>query len=254
MLGDTTESSVVNEHDRARAEEGRREDRARPRSSSIGTTGDTTAAQAQLDSFIEKWKTEHVDTVFLSGDLASTKQFVQKLQAAVPERAADRRQHRRARPGAAGAEAGVKPNPYEGLITAGGLSPQEYDDERELEVLHRHLPDGDRQGAPRTPSRRSRAADGKIDDTYGTINDACQTLTMFHDIGEQVGQYLNNANWMNTVDHFGPIENRGSGPYSSLHTGKYSADDNWRLQAVRLRARRPNGNWKPITPLENITG
>ena len=54
---------------------------------------------------------------------------------------------------------------------------------------------------------------------------------MFHDIGEKVGQYLNNANWTNTVDHFGKITNRGSGPYSSLHTGKYSADDNWRLQA-----------------------
>ena len=32
-----------------------------------------------------------------------------------------------------------------------------------------------------------------------------------------------------TLDHFGHIDEPGSGPYSSLPTGKYSADDNWRL-------------------------
>jgi len=95
--------------------------------------------------------------------------------------------------------------------------------------------------------------DGKIDDTYGTINDACQTLTMFHDIGERVGQYLNNANWTSTVDNFGNIENRGSGPYSSLKAGKYSADDNFRLQKYDSTI-PPEGNWTPVTPLQDITG
>ena len=32
----------------------------------VGSTTDTAAAQDQLESFIERWKTEHVDTVFLS--------------------------------------------------------------------------------------------------------------------------------------------------------------------------------------------
>jgi len=76
---------------------------------------------------------------------------------------------------------------------------------------------------------------------------------MFHDIGEKVGQYLNNTNWQYTVDHFGPITNRGSGPYSSLHAGKYSADDNWRLQ-VYDPTLGDAGLWKPMTPLQDITG
>jgi hypothetical protein len=57
----------------------------------LGTAGlltisgaDTTAAQSQLDSFIERWKTEHVDTVFLSGYPASSVQFVTKLRKALP--------------------------------------------------------------------------------------------------------------------------------------------------------------------------
>ena len=61
------------------------------------------------------------------------------------------------------------------------------------------------------------------------INDACQLLSMFHDIATSVGKYLNNDNWVNTVNNFGQIDNRGTGPYSSLSTGKYDADDNLRL-------------------------
>ncbi|HEY1738988.1 MAG TPA: hypothetical protein VGI86_09775, partial [Acidimicrobiia bacterium] len=94
--------------------------------------------------------------------------------------------------------------------------------------------------------------DGKIDDTYGTINDACQVITMFHDIAARVGKYLNNDNWINTVNNFGPIANRGSGPYSSLHAGKYSADDNWRLETYDSKL-GPSGNWQPITPVQDIT-
>ena len=41
---------------------------------------DFTAAEAQLDSFIEKWKTEHVDAVLLSGDDVVAAQLVSKLR------------------------------------------------------------------------------------------------------------------------------------------------------------------------------
>ena len=46
---------------------------------------DTTAAQAQLDSFIEQWKTEHVNALILVGAAASSKQFVEKVKAAIPD-------------------------------------------------------------------------------------------------------------------------------------------------------------------------
>ena len=46
---------------------------------------DTAAAQAQLDSFIEKWKTEEVDTVIILGETTSAKQFVEKIKAEMPD-------------------------------------------------------------------------------------------------------------------------------------------------------------------------
>jgi hypothetical protein len=75
---------------------------------------------------------------------------------------------------------------------------------------------------------------------------------MLHDIPERVGPYLNATNWINTVNDFGPIENRGSGPYASLHAGKYTADDNWRLQEYDSSLGN-TGLWKAVTPLQDIT-
>ena len=94
---------------------------------SINGTADTTAAQAQLDSFIEKWKGQHVNTVFLSGDEVSSKQFVTKLRQEMPKvtlisDTTDARDFAKQE-----THAGIKPNPYEGIITAGGPTPTEYD-------------------------------------------------------------------------------------------------------------------------------
>src|SRR5258708_33640708 len=45
---------------------------------------DTSAAQTQLDSFIEKWKGEGVTALILAGEYVSAKQFVEKIKAAMP--------------------------------------------------------------------------------------------------------------------------------------------------------------------------
>ena len=201
---------------------------------------------------MEKWKTEGVDTLFLSGDLASTKPFIADDQEAVPRHAAPRRQHRRADQAQQVQQDGREAEPLRGERSPRAASRPGVRRQRELEVLRRHLQGATGKEAPRTPSRRSRT-DGKIDDTSGPINDACQVVTMFADIGEKVGPYLNDTNWVSTVNSFGPIENRGSGPYSSLHTNKYAADDNWRLQSYDSSL-GTTGHWKPITPLQNITG
>jgi len=251
VLGDTTEASVVNNTIKpALAKLGVK--RGTDAILDVGTTGDTTAAQTQLDSFMERWKTEGVNALFVSGDLASTKQFVQKIKKQFPDMlllgdntdVKDQAQQEQ--------EAKITPNPYEGIITVGGLTPKEYD----ASDNWKYCADIYQKATGKVPENAEQVIkdkDGKIDDTYGTINDACQTLTMFHDIGERVGKYLNNTNWQYTVDHFGPITNRGSGPYSSLTAGKYSADDNWRLQ-VWDSSIPPSGNWKGITKLEDITG
>ncbi|HTD51232.1 MAG TPA: hypothetical protein VK771_11560, partial [Acidimicrobiia bacterium] len=251
VMGDTTESSVVT----GTIEPALRQlgvHTGDPAILDVGTTGDTTAAQSQLSSFIEKWKTEGVNVLFLSGDLASTKQFVLKVKAAMPNLLllADNTdvlmQAQQVQ------KSGPHPNPYNGTISAAGLSPQEYTASPNWQYCA-----GIYQAAtgkvPENATQIIKTKDGKIDDTYGTINDACQTMSMFRDIGQRVGQYLNNTNWQYTVNNFGPITNRGSGPYSSLHTGKYSADDNWRLQTYDPTL-GPEGLWKPISPLQDITG
>ena len=251
VLGDTSESSVVKDTivpglQKMGLHMGT------PAILSVGTTGDTTAAQAQLDSFIEKWKTEHVNALFLSGDLASTKQFVVKVKAAIPNMLLVADNTDVLNQAQQLEQSGARPNPYEGILTAGGLTPKEYDDSANWKYCaaiyqaqtHKVAPDAE---------HTIKTAAGKINDINGTINDACQTLTMFHDIAQRVGTYLNDTNWINTVDRFGPIENRGSGPYSSLHTGKYSADDNWRLQAYDSSLGN-TGLWKAVTPLQDITG
>ena len=94
--------------------------------SSGGASTDTSSAQAQLDSFIEKWKGEHVDAIFLSGNIVSAKDFVTKIKAAMPDvqLLVDNTDVRG--PGRDMVAAGVTPNPYEGIIAAGGPTPAEY--------------------------------------------------------------------------------------------------------------------------------
>jgi len=220
---------------------------------SINNGGDTTQAQAQLDSFIEKWKTEGVNAIFMSGNFASAKQFVEKVRKQMPNvllmadttnTLAQAQQEQ---------ESHVSPNPYEGLLTAGGLSPKESDESDNCKFcadIYKKETGKDAEGAQTT----IKSADGKnIIDNHGTISDACQLLFFFKSIGDKTGKYLNNNNWVNTVNTYGHIVNRGSGDFSSIHTGKYAADDNWRLQAY-YSSIGASGNWKALTPLQNIAG
>lgn len=91
------------------------------------TNGDTTAAQAQLDGFIARWKTEGVDAVFATGDEVVSKQFIAKLREEMPDvmlltdtataliAAREEKQ------------AGTDPNPYEGFVSAQGPTASEYE-------------------------------------------------------------------------------------------------------------------------------
>ena len=252
VLGDTTGSATVN---------GTILPGLRKLGVKLGTAGlltisgaDTTAAQSQLDSFIERWKTEHVDTVFLSGYAASSVQFVTKLRKELPNLLllsdngqvlgeAQQLKH-----------LGVTPNPYEGLITAGGQTSTEYENGPNWKYCKDIYKQETGKNAPGPndviPYKGSKT---QTLDTYGSINDACQLVTMFHDIGQRVGRYLNNTNWVNTVNTYGPITNRGSGPYSSLTKGKYDAEDNWRLEQFDSSL-PPNGQFRPLTPVQDITG
>src|SRR4051812_13007230 len=83
VLGDTNVSSVVKNS----IEPGLKDLGVKTGSTallSINNGGDTTQAQTQLDSFIERWKTEGVNAIFMSGNYASAKQFVEKLRQKMP--------------------------------------------------------------------------------------------------------------------------------------------------------------------------
>jgi hypothetical protein len=93
--------------------------------------------------------------------------------------------------------------------------------------------------------------DGKTLDTYGSINDACQILSLFHDVAAKVGKPLNTTNWVGTVQTFGEVANRGGGPYASLRAGKTDFDDTFQLQEYDPTI-PPKGNWKPLSEYQNI--
>ena len=99
---------------------------------------DTTAAQAQLDSFIERWKSEGVNALFITGQDAVTKQFVEKVTKQMPGITLLTDTGDALPQGQDETKAGIEPEPVPGhVLIAGGFAAADYDQERELEVLRR---------------------------------------------------------------------------------------------------------------------
>ena len=226
---------------------------------SLGATGllniqdqDTHQPEQQLDSFIEKWKEQGVKIVFFSSYEATSLRFVQKVRKAMPdvELLSDNTQILQYAQGAK--RAGLDPNPYEGIETASGPLHSQYEVSDNWKYCKDVYQRQTGQTAPGPDTVIPYKGDPKKTiDTYGVINDACQLLTMFDDIATKVGPWLNNTNWVNTVNTFGPIENRGTGPFSSLSNGKYDADDNFQLVQIDSSL-PPDGNFKAITSLADV--
>ena len=212
---------------------------------------DTTAAAAQLQSFIERWKTEHVNTVILSGLQVSAQQFVPALVKAMPgvQLIADNTNVDQY--GQDLQRAGVRPNPYEGILAAGGMSSQAYDQSANWKTCAAIYQSYFHQTAPNSEAVIP-GPNGHTIDTHGAITDACSELTLFQDIADRVGTYLNDANWINTVDHYGNIPTMDS-QYGSLHTGKYDAGDTFALVAFDSKI-GPVGDWRYLTPVEDVPG
>jgi hypothetical protein len=212
---------------------------------------DTTAAQAQLDSFIEKWKTEHVDALILVGEAVSSKQFVNKVKAAIPDMQLVADTTGVASGGQDDQKAGMDPNPYDGIITAEGR----------IGLEHSRTPNytycrsiWEKQTGTKIPLPNVvvKLPSGQQNDIYGNAEDACSYVTMFQDIATHVGKDLNNTNWTNTVNTLGPVKVMNT-DWASLHAGKYDADDTYGLVAFDPTA-GPNGDWRHLTPVENVSG
>jgi ABC-type branched-subunit amino acid transport system substrate-binding protein len=213
---------------------------------------DTSAAQTQLTSFIERWKSEHVDTLFVSGTEVASQQFIEKVRGQMPNVALITDITDVLGYGKQEYQKGRHPNPYEGIVSAGGPNGKEYDASDNWKYCAQVYQAGTGLVAPNT-QQVIPGPNGKTLDTNGSINDACQLVTMFSDIATRVGADLNATNWQHTVDNFGPIRNMGGGPYASLHAGKYDIDDTFRLEKYDSSI-PPQGDWSPLTPLENVSG
>jgi phosphotransferase system HPr-like phosphotransfer protein len=215
------------------------------------TGSDTTAALAQLDSFIEHWKSDGTNALILVGEAVSSKQFVERIKTAIPsmklvsdttsvlDGARDEQ------------KAHVSPNPYDGIVTAEGQTGIEHTKTPHFSYCRDIWERATGERVP-SPNVVVKLANGKQNDIYSEVEDACAATTFFATIARRVGPYLNDTNWVNTVDNFGPIDDTST-IYASIHAGKYDADDTYGLVAYDPSI-GADGDWVHVTPVQNVSG
>ena len=220
----------------------------------LNITGtDTSAAQAQVDSFIEKWKTEGVNMVFLAGNLVSAKQFAESIKGGLPKATLVTDTDTALDQAKGEQDSGVKPNPYEGMISGMGETQSQRWGAKNPAL--QECVDIYEKATGETvpgPDERKTTSDGKQINTDQAVTDACGDLTMFKVIAEKVGPNLTTKNWQKTVDSFGKIE-LPPNKYGSLCKGKYDAQDDFQLIAYDSSL-GSSGDWKTLTPVKDASG
>ncbi len=207
-------------------------------------SGDTTAAQAQLDSLIERWKGEGVNAVFISGLDAVSKQFVDKIKKALPTALLMTDADSSAQGAGQDAKnAGENPNPYQGMLAWVGQSDVDQFNSPAVQNCV-HIWEQASGTKVVSPAVLTKGANGKRDQVWITVRDYCGDLTMLKDIADRVGTNLNTHNWIDTVNHFGTIQLVDQ-PQASLHEGKYDAGDSARLVAFDQNVGQ-SGDWAPV--------
>jgi ABC-type branched-subunit amino acid transport system substrate-binding protein len=220
----------------------------------LNITGtDTTAAQAQVDSFIEKWKTEGVNMVFLAGNLVSAKQFAESIKKGLPKATLVTDTDTSLDQAKGEQDAGVSPNPYEGMISGMGETQSQRWGAKNAAL--QQCVDIYEKATGETvpgPDDRKTSAAGKSINTDQAVTDACGDLMMFKTIAEKVGPNLTTKNWQKTVDSFGKIE-LPPNKFSSLCKGKYDAQDDFQLIAYDSSIGE-SGDWKTLSPVKDVSG
>ena len=154
---------------------------------------DTTAPQQALDSFIERWKSEGVNALFITGQNAVTKQFVEKVTKQMPGVTLLTDTSDALSQGQDETKAGANPNPYEGLYLAGGYRAADYaksDNWKYCASIYK-AEMGKEAPGPLAVLKVNVGGKELTDQTYNTINDACQMVSTFQQIVAKMGQYVN---------------------------------------------------------------
>jgi ABC-type branched-subunit amino acid transport system substrate-binding protein len=213
---------------------------------------DTATAQAQLDGFIERWKNEGVNAIWITGTQVADNQFVEKVKAEMPDVLLVTDVGTVIDFGRDAKKSGLEPNPYEGILAATGPTGDEYDASPNWKYCADVYKAQTGQDAPLIADKLPEI-NGKRNDLHNAINDACEMLSLFEQIALKVGPNLNNENWQAAVNSYGPVVYRGGGEFASLGEGKYDINDTFRLS--EFDSSLPgNGDWNPLTDLQNIPG
>ncbi len=221
-----------------------------PATISISGT-DTSAAQAQMDGFIEKWKTEKVNAVFISGNQAGAKQFVEKIKKEIPDALLMTDVSSissQAKDETSALKGKGTPNPYEGMLSADGQSAE--DRWAHQNPLLQNCIAAYQKATGDTvlgPDAVKLDKNGDRNEVYVGVTDFCGELTMLKSIAERAGANLTNDTWIAAVNAYGPIKLVPT-DYASLCTGKYAADDAARLVSFDSSI-GAKGDWKPLTPI-----
>jgi len=218
----------------------------------IPPSGDTSASLAQLQSFTEKWKGEGVNAVFLGGLNVSSKAYVFAIKAAMPnvllltdgESAAQEA-------GQDATAAKVTPNPYSGMLTANGQTDEEQFESANVQQCVKEYQSGGGTQQVVGPTQLQPGPDGKRAEVWEAVRDFCGELQMFTEIAEKAGPDLTNATWTQAVNNYGEIKLAAS-VYASLHTGKYDADDGFRLVTFDP-TEGAKGDWRSLTPIQDAS-
>ena len=220
----------------------------------LSITGtDTSAAQAQLDSFIEKWKTEGVNAVFMAGLSVSAKQFVEKIKQAMPKALLITDSDATIQQAQDEVAAGKTPNPYEGMLgTTGTTATERWANKSPLLQQCVDIYEKATGTTVPGPDESETNSAGKKVELSIAVTDFCGELFMFRDIAEKVGPNLTIKNWQKTVDKFGSIELVPT-QIASLCEGKYAADDAFRLVSFDSGT-GTQGDWEKVTAIQDASG
>ena len=150
-------------------------------------------------------------------------------------------------------DSGIKPNPYEGMISATGLTPSQRWANKSP-ILQQCVDIYEKATGTTVPGpdARKKTSDGRTINTDQALTDACGDLMMFKEIAEKVGPNLTTKNWQKTVNSFGSID-LPPDKFASLCKGKYAAEDTTQLVAYDSSI-GSSGDWKTLSPAKDGSG
>jgi hypothetical protein len=209
---------------------------------------DTAQAQTQLDSFIEKWNGEDIGALFIAGGRAGDDQFVTKIKDAFPDLVLLFDMPSAAiGAGQDAKKAGISPNPFQGALSAEGLTGSERWAEKNATLQMCVDIYEDATGETLLGPDEVEVVDDKRVEQFIAVTDFCGEIWMFKQIAEAAGADLTNDSWIAAANAFGVID-LPTTDAGSICDGKYAADDAFRIVEFDENA-TDIGDWSPVTDI-----